>query len=521
MSKIQKTSDLFTNKELTDNSQLLRKSSIERFGDDLTELIVSYLSISDKIRLECLSKQIQALIFNRQKCLRISHVKSGDNLEEMISKTSRYHSVDCRALGSVLKKFKNLDTIRIEGRMTVDSELIETIAENANHLKNLWINVRFISDITTECLKSLGQKCGSTLQSLKFDGLTEKQMRQLLSLTPELRSITVDNIKSVVSDAKPSRCRTPDDAKEEKKPFLPKLQEIQFCRCNSRTLNQFQIEYKDQIQKVITHLLSFDLMSDNMTRALTGFGYFRRLRVLDLFIDVVDTSHVKSIDNGLKQLAEKLKDLQQLTFTLDGNLLQNNNLFSVFSSFKSLSSLEISITADQDFEADFEDNPIYNYGSIRDLRHLSQLKHLSLTLEQLSDDCLMGIDRYLPQLLSIRLNSSKAITDKSLQQLSQMKRLSKLEVICYTAEEDQNITDSGVRQLIDCCPRLQSLTFDQKNSSFDFDITEESIESIVKRAERFPKIQFIFSFAVYKNEKSVQLFNRLNNLPQNLTIEIM
>ena len=41
------------------NGMVCDKSSFDRFGYDLTELIVSYLPIKDKFRFECLSKQIQ------------------------------------------------------------------------------------------------------------------------------------------------------------------------------------------------------------------------------------------------------------------------------------------------------------------------------------------------------------------------------------------------------------------------------------------------------------------------------
>ena len=503
-----------------DNLTVSKKSSLDRFGDDLIELILSYLPISDKLRMECLSKQVQSLIFNKQRCLRISHVQSYDNLKEIISKpnkTSRYQSVNYTALETVLRKFKCLDTIRVEGRMSCDWRLIETIADNCRQLKNLWINVRYVTDITNECLKDFGHKCGPTLQSLKFDGLTDKQMRQLLSSTPELRSITADSLKTVVTDSRSlPHSRGADQWVEGLPKFLPKLQEIQFCRCNEKVLNQFQTEYSDNLLKITTHLLTLDLRADAMTRALTGFGRFHKLRALDLFIDVCDDSDVKSIDNGLRQLAEECLQLRQLSFTLDGNLLQNNNLYSIFSTFKSLSSLEINITI-----AEMDDNPVYNYGSIRDFRHLSQLKHLSLTLEQLSDDCIENIDKYLPQLVSIRFNTTKAITDRSLRHLSRLKCLAKLEIICFTAEEDNNITNEGVQELIDKCGRIRSLSFDQKNLHFDFGISEESIEAMISRSKRMPKIQYNFSFAVNKNEKSIQLFNRLNNLPPNLSIEIL
>ena len=51
------------------NKQL--KSSFDRFGDDLTELILSYLSFENKLRFECVSKQWRRLVFNKQFVLEI------------------------------------------------------------------------------------------------------------------------------------------------------------------------------------------------------------------------------------------------------------------------------------------------------------------------------------------------------------------------------------------------------------------------------------------------------------------
>ena len=42
------------------------KDSMDRFGDDLTEEVLQYLTFEDKIRLECVSKQWQRLIYNKQ-----------------------------------------------------------------------------------------------------------------------------------------------------------------------------------------------------------------------------------------------------------------------------------------------------------------------------------------------------------------------------------------------------------------------------------------------------------------------
>ena len=49
------------------------KNSFERFGDDLTELVLSYISFEDCFHYKCVSKQWKQLIFNKQKHLNIRH----------------------------------------------------------------------------------------------------------------------------------------------------------------------------------------------------------------------------------------------------------------------------------------------------------------------------------------------------------------------------------------------------------------------------------------------------------------
>ena len=48
------------------------RDSMERFGDDLTEKVLSHLRFSDKVMFECLSKQWQRLVFNKEMELDIS-----------------------------------------------------------------------------------------------------------------------------------------------------------------------------------------------------------------------------------------------------------------------------------------------------------------------------------------------------------------------------------------------------------------------------------------------------------------
>ncbi|CAG2103002.1 unnamed protein product [Medioppia subpectinata] len=46
--------------------QIYAKNSMDRFGDDLCELLLSYLSFEDRFRCECVSKQFQRTIFEKK-----------------------------------------------------------------------------------------------------------------------------------------------------------------------------------------------------------------------------------------------------------------------------------------------------------------------------------------------------------------------------------------------------------------------------------------------------------------------
>jgi hypothetical protein len=62
-----------SNKKLKSND-LKRDSFSDRICDDLFEVLLKYLSFEDKIRFECVSKQFQRLIFNKQYCIEIIEI---------------------------------------------------------------------------------------------------------------------------------------------------------------------------------------------------------------------------------------------------------------------------------------------------------------------------------------------------------------------------------------------------------------------------------------------------------------
>jgi hypothetical protein len=54
---------------------LKRDSFSDRFCDDLCEVLLSYLSLEDKIRFECVSKQFQNCIYIKQNTIELNAYK--------------------------------------------------------------------------------------------------------------------------------------------------------------------------------------------------------------------------------------------------------------------------------------------------------------------------------------------------------------------------------------------------------------------------------------------------------------
>ncbi|CAG2103259.1 unnamed protein product [Medioppia subpectinata] len=51
------------NEDNKQQTQIYAKNSMDRFGDDMCALILSYLSFDDRFRYECVSKQFQRTVF--------------------------------------------------------------------------------------------------------------------------------------------------------------------------------------------------------------------------------------------------------------------------------------------------------------------------------------------------------------------------------------------------------------------------------------------------------------------------
>ena len=91
-----------------------RRDSMDRFGDDMCELILSYLIFGDKVRLKCVSKQWKRCVFQRHFEVFIDDNKNP--LNRLIKVIDNKKELNKQYLESVLEKCSNISIVEHQNR---------------------------------------------------------------------------------------------------------------------------------------------------------------------------------------------------------------------------------------------------------------------------------------------------------------------------------------------------------------------------------------------------------------------
>ena len=124
------------NSVMDSNGRQYSRDSFDRFGDDLTELILSFMTFEDKIRLEYVAKQWQRLIFNKQFAIAIPRDYEEITKDSLIGLYNG-SKIRRKALKSVLKKCRYIRTVHLYS--SVDSpQVLSLIGQYCPNIKSLY-----------------------------------------------------------------------------------------------------------------------------------------------------------------------------------------------------------------------------------------------------------------------------------------------------------------------------------------------------------------------------------------------
>ena len=359
--KCQTSEEVMAKKTLRPN---YARDSMERFGDDLTEEVIQYLCFRDKVKFECLSKQWQRLVFNKQMEIDLNH--------KIFIKSKR--------LKSYLKKCRNISRVVLWRKG--EGEELDLITEYCRRVTKLVVPYR----VDPQMLFEFGYKHGQWLVEFGSGNnpFSDDYVKDFLQMCPNIKKLglndrlTLDDITDhILVDS------------------LKKLEVIDYIAISNDNysydkMELFVAKYGKSLK--VVRFRFYELSSNNLKTCLTLSSRFESLESLGIEILSLKT-YIEPIDECLKQLANNCTKLRELRLKTTDSSVISDNIFFCLSEFRSLERLVFNST---------RMGPNVN-GSVECLKHMTRLKHLSITYLRLTED-FANIQTLLPNIQSLDID---------------------------------------------------------------------------------------------------------------------
>ena len=324
------------------NDKHYSRDSFERFGDDLCEELLSYLTIEDKIRFECVSKQWRSLVLNRQSILFFDYNTEGgmdfcyrlggmDNFTKNKLKNNLQNK-----LKNLLKKFPYIRQIDF-GNTSIDYTIVDIVVECCPRLESIVFNIK---DVDQSAITRFGQRFGHQIKAINFQTFVEYiyyfNQKLLIDLCPKVERLTCDDFWRYDKESvKPLmrlkklrfRCHTPDDQLfrdiNRLAPNLKSLELLSFTTGMSLTITKsvpmvnltslrlfdfgLDQEFFANLPRLIPNVENLQLLghfkpSDTMLHHLAELSAFRTIVIdsINYDHDITDSGIIYLLDNCYK-----------------------------------------------------------------------------------------------------------------------------------------------------------------------------------------------------------------------------
>ena len=376
---------------IKDEKKVYAKDSMDRFGDDLTEEIIQYLTFRDKVRLEFVSKQWRRLLFYKQFAIDLLNdfEESKDSLK---AKFNDIKPINRKSLESVLKKCPNISRVSLpKNSRDMCLKLITKYCRRVTQLK-----LAVCCNETT--LISFATKHGMWLQEFTiryhlYDQRIPVYLKNILQMCPNIKNIDI-NYNPFYFDKIFGESES-----------LKKLQVIKRLHIRDNESHILEIlvnKYGTSLTGIQIELNGKDL--DELKICFAHISRFESLESIELDIRSYDSK--QAIQECFELLANKCTKLRELRLKLNIPVIPKLLIFSL-SEFRCLEKLVIDLSLR---------NICYKLeGSVECLKHLTRLKYLSITNLDLTEDFFTNINSILPNIryLEMKVLSGIEYFDKS------------------------------------------------------------------------------------------------------------
>ena len=369
------------------------KNTFDRFGDDLTELILQYLTFEDKIRLECVSKQWRRLIYNKQFVIVIDfkRYETQNPLNRLL--VDEKQSTE-EILESLLKKCPNIENVIIDKR--VNSKVLSLIGQYCPRLKSLTDFSKDDKDL--QFFRMYGHK----LEELGLF-VEKEEIKQILEFCPNIKRLSIPCNSVLLT---------------EDKQFLPKLEHILMnFYVYPRHVNKMKIlsdKYRQTIKTLKIELCY--LTEEELKTCIDCIARFENLTELKLRISCSDIT--QPIDDCLSLIGQKCTKLLNLDLVINKLVPISDKFLKIFSEFKAIKKLKITLW-----------HKTVLSGSVECFKHCKQLNDIDISYPELTEDFFTNIKIFVPELKSLDIKTDKQYSDSFIHSFNSMKNIQKVELL--------------------------------------------------------------------------------------------
>ncbi|CAG2102289.1 unnamed protein product [Medioppia subpectinata] len=376
-----------TEDEVIQQPKIYAKNSFDRFGDDLCGHILSYLSLDDRFDYECVSKQFQRTVFES-----VVDIALHDKFVR-----SRTDVNDMKMLATISRKCSHIHTIDIRRIDTKKlPEVLTIFRNNCRHLRNIYC---ILDTNTAQMMPEFGPMV------TQIDGiwLDERQVLNDCHHLSRLRS-SLSNCFDNTSG----------------KLLVKNLQRIEFSyniSNNNQQLSAFVAQ--NQSLRSVEFIDSGYQTHESLTEMAEQLSRLPQLRHLEL--DLKPTNGQNSLDESLRTIGQKCRQLKRLTLRLSYNNncgLEDQSLDSL-RSYPRLKRLDLIIRV------------IIDDVFLDPMKHCHRLTHLSLNSSQMSDNLFVNCDKHWPRLQYLFIKTN----DMTVECLDHISRLPALQTLAFECKQ--------------------------------------------------------------------------------------
>ena len=160
---------------------MFAKNSLDRFGDDLLELLLSYIPLDDSFRFSCVSKQWRRLIFNKHTVLRFGCEKIYANHPEQRRSKIK---VSIQAMDKIFSNCYNIRKIYLN----IDFLYYENIKQFIEILKNYKkineFHIKTMRCMDEKTLRVISLNFGPIIKSINgfYEHLSKKSLKMCYNI---------------------------------------------------------------------------------------------------------------------------------------------------------------------------------------------------------------------------------------------------------------------------------------------------------------------------------------------------